>query len=110
MIHWGNLLHEGDFPSRHVIHRLVFQKRYCRNVSLEKMIYSSWEDMNSIIDVIFEHDQLYYTLNVLNKKIMLIMTLLKMYIIFSCLIYYQYLINPFQGCQQYPLLKNYVDR
>ena len=37
-------------------------------------------------DVNFENDELYYTLHVLNKKIMLMTTLLNMYVHFSCLI------------------------
>ena len=62
MIHWGDVLHEGDFPSKHVIHILFFQKRYCNNVSLEKLMYYSQEDINSTQDIFSEKHLLYYTL------------------------------------------------
>ena len=65
--------------------------------------------MTSTPDVCFEQDELYYTLNILNKKIMFMMTLLKMYVIFSCLILYQHLVHTFQGFQQYSLITNYYN-
>ena len=39
ILYWGDVVHEGDFISRHVIHWLVFQKIYFCNVSLEKLMY-----------------------------------------------------------------------
>ena len=60
-------------------------------------------------DVCFEHDELYYKFHIFNKKIMLMMTLLKMYVFFSCLVSYQLLIHPFQGCQKYSLIINSED-
>ena len=51
LIDWGNVLDEGYFLYSHVIHRLVFQKIYCRNVFFEKSMYSSQEDMNSTQDI-----------------------------------------------------------
>ena len=65
--------------------------------------------MTSTRDVVFEHDYLYYILDVFNKKIMLMMTLMKMDILFSNTISYQHWINHFQECQQNLLLMNSVD-
>ena len=44
----------------------------------------SWK----VCHVCFEHKKLYYTLHILNKKIIYMMTLLKMYIFFSSLVFY----------------------
>ena len=63
--------------------------------------------MTSTWDVNVEHDIFYYTLHVLNKKIMLMMNLFNMYILFYFIIYYQHMIYSLQGCQQYSLILIY---
>ena len=63
--------------------------------------------MTSTWEVYFEHDELYYTLHVFHNKIMLMMTLLKIYVLFSSLISYQCLLHSFQGCQIYSLIMIY---
>ena len=48
-------------------------------------------------------------MHILNKKIMLMMNLLNMYVLFSYHISHQHWINPFQECRKYILKMNYVD-
>ena len=62
--------------------------------------------MTSTRDVDFEHDELYYILHVSNNKITLMMTLLIMYVLFSYMLSYEHLIHPYQGYQQYSLIKS----
>ena len=54
--------------------------------------------MNSTWVIVFEQDLLFYTLHLLSKKIMFMMNLLMMYLLLSCLISYQHLVNTFQEC------------
>ena len=49
---------------------------------------------------VFKNNELYYTLHVLNNKRILMMDLLKMYVLFSRLVFYQRLIKKIQGCQR----------
>ena len=49
--------------------------------------------MSSALDIFVEHDELYSTFHVNEKKILLMINLLKMYILFSCQIYDQNLIK-----------------
>ena len=65
--------------------------------------------MTSTWDIFSGQYWLYHTLHVLNKKKMLMMALLKMYVLFSYQISYQCWINPFQECQQYSSVINDVN-
>ena len=81
--YWVIILHKGDFLSRHLIHRLFFRKDIVV-MSLWKNWFINPRKIWIQRETFFVTNLLYYILHVFNKKIMLMMTLLKMYVILSC--------------------------
>ena len=75
------------FSSNHLIHWIVFHRKYLRNIFLEILINLSQDNINSTWDVVYDRDWLYCTLHVWNNKTLLMMDLLNIYILFSCLIF-----------------------
>ena len=59
-------------------------------------------------DIIFDHNELYYTFHVLNMKIILNTTLPKMYLLYLYHISLQNWTNNYQECQQLSVVINYV--